>query len=363
MVKRVAAIVLAIGLVVLSPSAQGAGPTAGGFASDNVEYVGHVPLNYESPGARIVGNYLYLTTSRDLRIFDVSDPVAPELIGSLVFPQVVQLAQEDVDTNGKILLLGGSVIDVEDKTNPRVIGTWFDGPRVLEPHTISCVLDCTWAYTAEGRIVDLRDPSNPKLTRRKWGGGAHDVTEVAPGLVMASTNPGLLLDARKNPANPKRLAVAPQPKQDRFMHSNLWPRKAKDDFLLMSGEVFGPSCEDDWAVFITFDARRWRQEKSFQLLDEYRVANGLPTDGEAPANTYCTHWFDTHPDFRNGGLVSLAWYEHGTRFLDIDSAGKIKEIGWFVPFGGATSAAYWATDEIVYAIDYQRGFDILRFKR
>ncbi len=361
--RRVAAVVVTIGLAVLTPNAHGAGPTAGGFASDNVEYVAHVPLNYDSPGARILGNYLYLTTSRDLRIFDISDPVAPELVGFLVFPQVVYFAQEDVDTNGEILLVGTSVIDVEDKTNPRVIGSWRDGPSFLVHHTISCVLDCTWAYTAEGDIVDLRNPSNPKLKRGKWGRGAHDVTEVAPGLVVASTNPALLLDARHDPANPKRLAVAPPPKQDQFVHSNLWPRQAKDDFLLMSGETIGPTCEEDSAVFMTFDTRRWRKTKSFKLLHEYRLANGLPTDGEAPVNTWCTHWFDTHPDFRNGGMVAHAWYEHGTRFLDIDSNGKIKEIGWFVPFAGSTSAAYWATDDIVYAIDYQRGFDILRFKQ
>lgn len=55
---------------VAASSVEGAGPTAGGFTSDNVEYIAHVPLNYDSPGARIVGKYLYLTTSRrpqDLR--------------------------------------------------------------------------------------------------------------------------------------------------------------------------------------------------------------------------------------------------------------------------------------------------------
>jgi hypothetical protein len=362
-ISRLAGILVTVGLVVVTSSAHGAGPTAGGFASDNVEYVAHVPLNYDSPGARIVGKYLYLTTSRDLRIFDISDPVDPQLVGSLILPQTVYFAQEDVDTNGEILLIGGSVIDVEDKTNPRMIGS-----HSTFAHTISCVLNCTWAYGSEGQIVNLRNPSRPKLVPSKWGDGkpasdSHDVTEVAPGLVVTSSNPGMLLDARKNPAKPKLLALAPMPNEYRFVHSNLWPRKASDDFLLMGGETVGPTCNGDSAVFMTFDARRWRKHRSFKLLHEYRVANGLPTNGEAPANLFCTHWFDTHPDFRNGGLVTLAWYEHGTRFLDIDSRGRIKAVGWFVPFGGSTSAAYWATDQIVYAIDYNRGFDILRFKR
>lgn len=250
---------------------------------------------------------------------------------------------------------------MRDKSAPAIIGS-HDAPN----HTISCVFDCRWAYGSSGSIVDLRDPKNPTVVG-DWTAGmpaesAHDVTEVAPGLVVTSSNPAMLLDARRNPAKPKLLAVAPMPNQYRFVHSNLWPRKAKDDFLLIGGESTGPRCSNDAAVFMTFDARRWRKDRSFKLLDEYRVANGLPTNGEAPANLFCMHWFDTHSDFRNGGLISLAWYEHGTRFLDIDSRGRIKELGWFIPFGGSTSAAYWATDEIVYAIDYHRGFDILRFK-
>ena len=29
--------------------------------------------------------------------------------------------------------------------------------------------------------------------------------------------------------------------------------------------------------------------------------------------------------------------------------------------GGATSGAYWITNRILYAVDYQRGIDILRY--
>jgi hypothetical protein len=59
--------------------------------------------------------------------------------------------------------------------------------------------------------------------------------------------------------------------------------------------------------------------------------------------------------------VTLAYYDNGTRFLNVSGKGQIKEVGWFVPFGGVTSAPYWVTEEIVYAIDYTRGLDILRF--
>jgi hypothetical protein len=97
------------------------------------------------------------------------------------------------------------------------------------------------------------------------------------------------------------------------------------------------------------------------LKDVYRVDGGAYVDGRPPANTGCGHWFDTHPEWRNGGLVAMAWYEHGVRLLSVDGDGKIEEAGYFVPVDGATSAAYWVTDEIVYATDYNgRGIDILR---
>ncbi|MGH2748988.1 MAG: hypothetical protein ACRDKB_13860, partial [Actinomycetota bacterium] len=53
--------VLALALAGLQPA--GAGPTAGGFASDNVEYVGYVPFQVgTATGAKVVGKFLYVTS-------------------------------------------------------------------------------------------------------------------------------------------------------------------------------------------------------------------------------------------------------------------------------------------------------------
>ena len=74
--------------------------------------------------------------------------------------------EEDPDTNGRILLVAQRrvliVIDVSDKTAPEVLST-LDG---ADQHTITCVLDCTWAYGSEGTIIDLRDPANPRLSEK-----------------------------------------------------------------------------------------------------------------------------------------------------------------------------------------------------
>lgn len=338
------------------------GPTAGGFASDNVEHVAHIPINLDSAGARLLGDYFYITTSNGLTIYDVSEPEAPQRLGFLPMVQQPYFAEEDVDTNGKILLIstfnGLNVVDVEDKSNPVVIG---EVPG-LDEHTFSCILDCKWAYGSEGAIVDLRDPTAPEQVG-DWTeglniGNTHDVTEVKPGFVLTSTQPLYLLDARK-PDVPKVLAKSEQ-KPD-YMHASVWPNKMKDRFFLAGTESMGPTCDESDGALLTYSTADWKKTRSFKIIDEFRVANGLPTDGDAAANLYCTHWFDVRPGFRNGGEVAMGWYEHGTRFFRIDGKGKIEEIGYFLPYAGSTSATYWINKNIVYAVDYNRGIDILRF--
>ena len=102
------------------------------------------------------------------------------------------------------------VYDVSDKANPALVGRLAG----VDQHTMRCVLDCTWVYGSEGAIIDLRDPTEPKLAG-KWNDAVgvalestHDVTEVAPGIVVTSTQPFLVLDARQDPSTPTVLAPA-----------------------------------------------------------------------------------------------------------------------------------------------------------
>lgn len=335
------------------------------FASDNIEYIDHIPLQNDTAGARVLGRYMYVTTSRELTIYDLSEPLKPEEVGSTVIPQMPYFPQEDVDTNGRILLVPSidgmlNVINVEDKTNPRVIAQLAE----VAGHTNTCILDCTYSYGAGGQVVDLRDPSDPRLIGN-WKdhappGYTHDVTEVAPGMVVTS-GPIALLDARDDPTRPKLRAIAPGGPGG-IIHSNVWPRAMKDNFLMVSGEGGGPRCEGNSASFSTWDTRGWRQTRTFREIDKYRVKPGTYTDGNAAVNALCIHWFDDHPDFRDGGLVALAVYEHGTRILEVKGDGTIHPVGYFLPAGGSTSAAYWITDSIIYTADYHRGIDIIRLK-
>jgi hypothetical protein len=362
-------VVLGASAASASPLVDG-GPGPGYFASDNVEFVTHVPLNNDSAGAALVGHYFYVNSSRGLLIYDVTDPASPQISGILPLPQMPYFAEEDPSTNGKILLMGTAdgflnVVSVEDKTNPQVIGQLDGGSS----HTTTCVLDCKWAYNSDGRIIDLTDPTAPKEAG-DWIAGtpvseSHDVTEVAPGIVMTSSTPMLLLDARKSPAKPRIIATL-SGTEPRYIHANVWPQAMRDKFLLVQAEstttVSTTGCgEDTDGSFMTFDATKWKKTHTFKMVDELRYETGLPTDGRMPYGTYCAHWFDVHPSYKNGGLLAMAFYENGTHFLQVSDKGKISEAGYFVPLAGSVSADYWIDDEYIYAVDYNRGIDILRW--
>jgi hypothetical protein len=351
--------------VVPAAAPVSAEPGPGYFATDNVEWITTIPIETDGAGARLVGDFFYVTTSRYLSIYDVSQPESPARVGTLPLPQEPQFAEEDVDTNGEVLLVGTLgdvyVINVEDKSNPTITAT-VPG---ADEHTISCILDCTFAYGSGGVIIDLRDPTAPKVVGDWAEGtpapdGGHDVTEVAPGLVVTSTQPILLLDARENPVKPKVIALGAN-EDNRLIHGNLWPNGMKERFLLAGGESTGSCDREGSGKFMTWDTKGWRKHHTFKMVDELGMQNGLPTEGDMPANTFCAHWFDPHPTYKNGGLVAMDWYEHGTRFLNVDKKGKISEVGYFVAVASAASAPYWINDEILYSVDYNRGIDILRF--
>lgn len=386
--KRLVALVAA-GLLMMSLSASAQTvplpSQASGFMSENVEYVGtFVPVDgASSTGASFYKNgkdhLMVVTTWKNFSIYNVNDPANPVLLSTEPFG--FKFENEDVSTNGEIMLFSESlpqnilhVWNVEDPTNPTLIS---EVPGAGQ-HTTSCILDCTWAYGSSGAITDLRDPANPVLMEENWTeglatvGGYHDVVEVAPGIVLSSSQPMVLLDARKNPRKPKLLAIGELNEDigEAPIHSSLWPRKAKDKFILVGGESWSPAngqgqcTEDSNQGFSTWDATKWRKTHTFKRIDTWKGYNGTGQDGGSVANVpfgCSSHWFSNHPTFKNGGLVAVAWYSNGTRILDVDKKGKIEEAGWFLPVAGGTSAAYWVDEEYIYAVDYQRGIDILRY--
>jgi hypothetical protein len=375
--------------------------------SDNVQFIRSFKLAADGVGARVVGQYLYVTTTKDLEIYDISTPADPQLIGTLTLD--VEFENEQVPTNGAVLGISGQtpsltgagvcpstyptsssgclvLFDVRDKAHPTQVAT----VQGSGDHTSTCILSCTYMYGSAGSITDLRGVLGPSHTATKLStnwiaylkskgypfySSCHHQTEVRSGIILTACDPIYLLSVRKEDGasvtTPKVLGSAnflsAPDDQKRFVHGVEWAQGGTDRIMLAGGETnFQPTCEDYNGAFATFRMSGSATKPTFTFADQVRPVAGNYVDGNPPQGTYhlgCSvHWFEPHPSFKNGGLVAMASYENGTRFKAIDSDGKISEVGFFEPLGGATSAPHWAPDgRTVYAIDYQRGLDVLRW--
>jgi len=106
-------------------------------------------------------------------------------------------------------------------------------------------------------------------------------------------------------------------------------------------------------------------ESTVKPLDSYTTEFNEAIEGDdvegmdlIPTNGFCSsHYFD-----EQDGLVATAWYEQGTRLLDVRNPQDIKEVGYFMAPDSVVWASYWAPTDpsIIYVMDHQRGIDVLR---
>jgi hypothetical protein len=379
-------------------------------ATDNVEFLGRFPEHFGTAGGRLVGDRFYLTDPRGVYVYDASVPEAPRLLGSLALPQsgtFAALAQEDPDTDGRILLVdaidptsgstsaGMKVVDVSDPTAMEVIGS-----APVGDHTWTCVSTptngCAYAYGRTGYIVDLTDPTSPQVLDTSWREHVgisegfsntpytHDLTEFLTGRVMSAGKHNVLMDTT-DPAAPTLLNDLVVDYHTFGYHSVEWPNEGRDPILVAGTEIApegptnlaGSDCQGEGSWISTYGAvevakRDRAAERSgnprqvraaeFELLDHYHVEDrGIFLDGNAPAHTlYCAHWMELAPSFDGGGRMVVAYYDWGTRFVDVAADGTMQEHGWFLPSEGYAGSAQWITDDVVYVMDYRRGLEVLR---
>lgn len=382
-------------------------------ATDNVEYLGRFPEHTGTAGGILSPDRkrFFLTDPRGVFTYDVSNPASPSLTGSLrLFQQTTgaALAQEDPDTDGKILLVdaaatpvGTAVLNVVDVSGaaPKVLST-----VPVTDHTWSCVSGktgrCSYAYGRTGHIVDLRTPAKPVLLKETWRAAVgygnrtnspytHDLTEIRPGLVMTAGSTAILMDTR-NPAAPKRLLAIEQ--KGRFpslgYHSVEWANGGRDPWLVLGTEIApsgasntaGSDCQGEESVIETWDARavvkalaaydkgvpaaKAFKGVAFRKVDAYDAASrGVFLTGGAPGHVlYCAHWFEQRPGFKAGGLMAVSYYDRGTRFVKVDGKGVMSELGWITAAEGYSGSPQWISKDVVYVMDYRRGLEVVRIK-
>lgn len=408
--RQVAVLIGLIGLGVVVLPLRGAAseewtPTPGGWVSGALEYLETIPT--EGAGASdatLLGDRLYVSSFRGFSIYDVSDPLDPVQLSSE--PLVPALFNEQPQTNGEILLLsrdsrftpsgtplppvGGvlDVWDVRDSRNPVKLGEYESSrPPGQRDHIWACVLDCSYAYSAGGTILDLSDPAAPTRAAADWTSVApyrlmHHITEITPGILFVGAVPSYLLDAR-DPLEPRVLTRFEPPVTSidvGFMGESIpartaWPNAEVDGFEGLRGDRYallsmetpftGPCDGEDDGQFVTYDTTRWRTQ-GFAIADSYRLGtNGTYRDGNPPANVVgCSAYgFAARPGYGpTGRQVAVVFFEHGVRLLEIDQQGAISEAGGFTPHAGASAAPIWISEDVLYAIDLNRGIDILRVR-
>jgi hypothetical protein len=367
-------------------------------SSDNVEYLGSIKQDVGlTTGAKVVGNRLYVTSGKNITIYDISKPETPQTLGSMKVN--VAWENEEVPTNGKVLAVASDFysvtasclsalkvtgcvqfFDVRDPTNIKEVGS-----IPVANHTAECVLDCQWFYGKAGTIIDARgilDGRPPKvagnwITELRGQGvdskSCHHMREIRPGVLITACRPFAVITVNPDDApgaSPEHPKVLYTGQSDAFVHSARWPRQGHDKFVLIGGETnFTGRCNGANGEFRTYSAAAVNdgESKTFDgpLAHLQPAGNGTYTDGKPPVNHLgCSvHWFQEHRSFKNGGLVALSEYEDGVRFLQIKADGRIEEQGFFAALGSSSSSPKWApSGDVVYSVDYDRGIDIIRWK-
>jgi hypothetical protein len=373
-------------------------PAGPGITSDNLTYLGTIPIDAPGVGARLVTvdgqRRFYVSGIPGLSIYDVTDPEAPALLGHLPLPN---WENEDVSVSadGDWTLVteytGSFYVHVIDTRNPRVPLVASSILMGSAGHTSECLDEaCNWVYGSEGQILDLRDKFHPVLLEQEWTDmldlpDGHAINIDSAGLATIDTTPLTFADLR-NPMQPKVLAQAPEGEQDAkataYQHNtlrptaDLWkPRTAATrkraaltygEVIMGNGETNGTgTCNDGSGPFATWSARDWDRGAPLKVLDVFRPVSGDYSDGDPAINVLgCSgHWFSTRTvGFDGDQLVAAGWYEHGTRLLRVDAqTGTISQVGFHQPVLGSASAAHWVGDHHIYVVDYARGIDILRY--
>jgi hypothetical protein len=375
----------------------------------------------------VTGQTLFFTTGlKGLTIYDVADPAAPVLVGMLAFPHS-QNEDVSVSDDGTRVVIsadgalavpimphsrGIHVVDTTDPTTPTLVASHPDSN-----HTTECAdPDCEWLYgSTTGGIYDARRAHEGVIerTERDWNvlpdgtvvGGRHALNLDEAGLLISDSNPRLVLDPRPHlgpdgtvhgPHHPRLLAWGERDDDidPRLQHNNWrpgaleWtPRRhnkrgpvGRDAYVepdgpgvlppgsLRAGELLiansesnlNPNCSMAGGLS-TWDLRDFDKGRAPVELEVFRPVNGTWVDGDPALNALgCSgHWFTVRDQY-----VTASWYEHGVRFFEVGlDTGSIEEIGFFQPVATEAGAAIWIDDEHVYAVDYARGIDILRFDR
>ncbi|MDF2145225.1 hypothetical protein [Knoellia sp. p5-6-4] len=368
--------------------------------SPNVRLAASFPETAGISGCFLKSAPLFVMSSLDsLSVFDVSNPVAPELVGTLpnlVFENEaincgerktkngterfaligVDLYDASTDIDHTVSSTGGNrliVVDVTDPANPRIRSS---APTTSSTHTVACVAetDCRYAYSAGERttfsMVNLDDLDKPYEVDgdpatdgvqpfaspsggHKWnfdaaGYGTHtgyngssifDVRDPARPRLVTTTGAagrGLNADGTKNGYNDFIHHNSSRPNAAAF-RPDAPPSFANGNVLLVTEEDYEDVNCSTAGSFQTWWVKRLDgTPDAIVPLDKVELSD--LGSYPAPVGSFCSaHWFDHHPS----GIVTVGYYGGGTQLVDARDPRDLKPYGHAVWGASEVWDSYW----------------------
>lgn len=387
-------------------------PPAGAISS-GVQFLANIPELATAISIDFLGTTMFASTVTGIYAYDVSDPAAPRLAGSL--PQYIWEDEDvQIDPRRKLLFLSRDprgfttpattafpygAVQVIDVSNPAVMRQ-LSLTLLPSGHTTTCVDGCNYTWTAGpatgktqpaewgGRPVfalDMRDPAHPvqcphPIDEHRNDGKTdytHDVQVDRSGIAWVSGSGGIRgywVNGTHRNAQTGRAQKAtgcdPVPyagggtdlgqlSNGGVMHNSLHPAWAPG-VLLATEEINTTSCRTS-GRFATYSLAGSYGGAGFRSTPSKRfrlTVLGTWTPEHQPGASGCdsAHYFTDRGD----GITANAFYTQGTRFLDVRDPRHIKQVAYFRPDDANTWAAYWRPGGYVFVADFQRGVDILK---
>lgn len=272
---------------------------------------------------------------RGLAVYDVSDPLQPELLST-------------VDSGGRTQ--GIHEVDVASRA---------DG-RVLVAATVMQSAVHTEAEAGDVRLIDVSDPLHP-VAVGDWDfrtdGAAdevaalltagseeeihsHSVAFAAGGrrLWVGNWDAGATLLAVDDPAHPRIVdRVSEVASEEGNLHTVV--SDAQRGVVVLASEDLYPSergiHSTGWGYQVVLDLTGERIGSFYGPAGDPDGEGDIPMDG-----FYSAHDFEI-----NDGLVYTSWYSGGVRIVDLANPTEPVEIGYFVPPPSADPQGYWTAPD------------------
>ncbi|MFL6051551.1 MAG: LVIVD repeat-containing protein [Actinoallomurus sp.] len=378
---------------------------------------GAISLGFLTYGHRKV---MYVSGTFGLKTYDVTDPAAPQALGSLSMPGMWETEDTEADPQRKLVFMardprafGGNthtgesgvyIVSLADPAKPVQLAY----EKVPTGHTTSCVDDCRYLWTGGpakadwmpadwgGRpvwVTDVRDPRHPRTFPQPIELGrndgttdyVHDIQVDAAGVTWASGRGGVrgywTQGLHWDPVrHTRRVARAWDPvpyagggisetaAPSKFMHNSFRPvgstadeAPGNGDLVYITEEAFNPGCADDGRLVIaslrgSYGGEGWRSTPNKPF--RLRTVGTWSVAGQEGSRTD-TDDCSAHYFAVHHGILVQSFYTQGTRFLDVRDPAHPRQVAYYRPADAMSWAPYWH-DGYVYVADNTRGIDILR---